>query len=107
MVAAWWKQALAFRRGRENTSAVVERTGGGEEAVPWVVAYVARNALEAEIVRGRLANEDIPVALRGEAIASVYGLTHGPLAEVEVLVPEPLLARAQQLLASADEESDE
>lgn len=106
MVAALWKQALAFWRGWQNTSAVAERTGGREEAVPWVVAYVARNALEAEIVRGRLASDDIPVALRGEAIASVYGLTHGPLAEVEVLVPEPLLERAQELLASVSDESD-
>lgn len=90
----WGERALQSR--------TVAMTGGDEHTVPWVTVYVAANPLEAEVVRGRLASEDIPVVLRGEAVATVYGLTQGPLAAVDVLVPEPLVDRARQVLASAE-----
>ena len=94
-----WLQSLwgQVRRGGARATSVVLR--GGKEKTPWEVVYVATNRMEAEVVRGRLESEDIPVVLSGEALGTVFGLATGPLAQVEVLVPAPLAERAHQILA--------
>lgn len=43
--------------------------------------------MEAEIIRSLLAGSGIPVQTRSEAVGKIYGLTTGPLAEVEIWVP--------------------
>lgn len=105
--SAWWREAESSPDETSQVKAGVT-TGGGDDEVRWVPVYVAANRLEAEVVRGRLESEEIPAVLRGEALGSVYGLTHGPLAQVEVLVPEELLERAEQVLDTvAVEDGDE
>ncbi|MBI3943180.1 MAG: DUF2007 domain-containing protein [Chloroflexi bacterium] len=69
---------------------------GGE--VPWVVVYVAAGQLEAHVVKGHLESEDIPVLLKYESAGLVYGLAVGPMAEVKILVPEPLADHARTIL---------
>jgi len=73
----------------------------------WEVVYVAANELEGEIVRGRLESEGIPAVLKGEALGRVYGMVVGPLAQVEVLVPPPLVERAHALLSEMNDEEEE
>ena len=53
---------------------------------------------EAEIMRSKLESEGIPCVLQREAAGAVFVVTFGPLAEVRVLVPEPLVDRAINLL---------
>jgi len=72
----------------------------------WEAVYVAANRAEGDVVRGRLESEGIPAVLRGEAVGSIYGLTTGPLAQVEVVVPAPLADRARELLGIVPEEDE-
>lgn len=72
-------------------------TGGGLDHEP-VVVWEAANLMEAQVVKGRLESEGIPALIRGEALATIYGLTAGNLAVAKVLVPAPLADKALALL---------
>jgi hypothetical protein len=52
----------------------------------------------AEILRGLLEAQEIPVMLFQEGAGRALALTVGPLASVTVMVPTSELARAQQVL---------
>ncbi|GAB4521102.1 MAG: hypothetical protein Kow0047_32180 [Anaerolineae bacterium] len=91
-----------WRRARTAT--------GAQIPVPPVEVYRAGNELEAEVIRGRLESEGIPVFLRREAAGPVFGLTVGALAEVRVLVPAPLADKALEILntpATTDPEASD
>lgn len=62
--------------------------------------YKANGQLEAQIIKGRLESEGIPVFLRYESAGLVYGLTINGLGQVEVQVPDSLAKDAQQILES-------
>ncbi|RMF41415.1 MAG: DUF2007 domain-containing protein [Anaerolineae bacterium] len=64
----------------------------------WIALTRTEGALEAEILRGLLEANDIPVVLSQEGAASAIGLGIGPLAEVEIFVPQEQHAAAQELL---------
>jgi len=58
----------------------------------------ASGMLEAEILRGMMEAHGIPVMLSHESAMSAYSVGVGPLAQVEVLVPEAYLPQAEALL---------
>jgi hypothetical protein len=60
--------------------------------------YIAGNQVEAQIIKGRLENEDIPVLLRYESAGVVYGITVDGLGQVEVQVPSSLVQKAKDAL---------
>ena len=64
----------------------------------WEVVYETNGSLLAEILRGLLEAQDIPVLLSQEGAGRVYGLTVGTLGRVQVLVPATDLDRAQNIL---------
>jgi hypothetical protein len=64
----------------------------------WEVVYETNGMFLAEILRGLLEAQEIPVVLSQEGIARVYGLTVGTLARVQILVPSHEMERAQQIL---------
>ena len=64
----------------------------------WKVLEEAPGALQAEIMRGVLEAQEIPVVLSQEGIGHVYGLTVGPLGSVKILVPAKDFERASQIL---------
>ncbi|GEM_PF-535120 len=102
-LSTWFHRA---RRAGARASSMTATTGGSVSTDP-VVVWRAANWLEAQIVKGRLESEGIPVLLRGEALGPLYGLTTGGLAEVDLLVPGPLAERAQDLLRSLEEPDPE
>ncbi len=59
--------------------------------------------IEAEIVRGLLESAEIPVWLSHESASTAYGLTLGPMAQVEVYVPRHLEEAARDLLRAYHE----
>jgi hypothetical protein len=63
------------------------------------VVFVANGMLEAESVRLLLESFNIPAFLNQESAGIVYGLTVGPLGEVEVLVPTQYITDAKQIIA--------
>lgn len=68
----------------------------------WEVVYEAEGPLQAELLRGLLEAQEISVVLSQEGIGRVYGLTVGPLAVVQILVPESQVERARQILKDYD-----
>jgi len=75
-----------------------ERAGGPGGESPYVTVYVAGSLPEAHVIKGKLETDDIPVLLRYESGATVFGLVGGGLGSVEVQVPRPLEERARTLL---------
>jgi hypothetical protein len=59
--------------------------------------------LEAQIIKGRLESEGIPVLLRYESAGLVYGLTIDGLGQVKVMVPQRLAKEAKEILATSGE----
>ena len=66
--------------------------------------YVANGQPEAEIIKGRLETEGIPVMLRYESVGLVYGLTTDGLGQVKVQVPSSLAQEAKDILAAGEAE---
>lgn len=89
-----------------STTGTAATTGGGLDLEP-VVVWEAANAMEAQVVKGRLESEGIPALIRGEALAAIYGLTAGNLAVAKVLVPAPLAEKALTLLSNETDASED
>ena len=64
----------------------------------WVTLTIPKNPMEAEIIKGKLKSEGIPVLLKKEAIGRIYGITTDGLGEVKVLVPKDLVEKAREIL---------
>jgi len=62
-----------------------------------VTVYIATQ-MEAQIIKGRLESEDIPVLLNYESAGLVYGITVDGLGEVKVMVPKRLAEEAREIL---------
>lgn len=67
-----------------------------------ITVYVASGQPEAQIVKGRLEIEGIPVMLRYESAGLVYGLTIDGLGQVEVQVPSSVAQRARDILMAGE-----
>lgn len=65
----------------------------------WVVLEYVPGDLQAEILRGLLEAQGIPVFMSQESAGRAIGLTVGPLGEVTLLVRAEDLQEAQRVLA--------
>ena len=64
--------------------------------------FVANGETQANQVRAFLEAAGIATVVRGESLRHTHGLTLDGLGAVEILVAEPDVQRAQQLLESAE-----
>jgi hypothetical protein len=71
----------------------------------WKFAVRVQGDLQAELLRGLLEAQEIPVLLSQEGAGKAFGFTVGPLGEVEILVPEKYLAEAQAILKQYEDGS--
>lgn len=62
------------------------------------VVYTANGLLEAETVKILLESFGIPAFTNQESAGAAYGLTVGPLGEVDVMVPEKYLLEAKKII---------
>jgi len=67
-----------------------------------VTVRVARQ-IEAQIIKGRLESEGIPVLLAYESAGLVWGLTVDGIGEVKIMVPKPLAEQAKEILETGNE----
>ena len=67
-----------------------------------VTVRVARQ-IEAQIIKGRLESEGIPVLLSYESAGLVYGLTVDGIGEVRIMVPKRLAEQAKEILEMGNE----
>lgn len=65
----------------------------------WVELTEIYNQDEAHLICGLLSMAGIPVKVDRESIGDIYGLTIGPLAKIQILVPLAHLEEAQKILA--------
>ena len=62
-----------------------------------VTVYIGRQ-MEAQIIKGRLESEGIPVLLSYESAGLICGLTVDGLGEVKIMVPQHLAEEAKEIL---------
>ena len=62
------------------------------------IVYRAAGMIEAELIKGYLESEDIPVDLDYESAGPVYGLTMDGLGEVRIYVPVEFAGEARAAL---------
>ena len=62
-----------------------------------VTVYITTQ-MEAQIIKGRLESEGIPVLLNYESAGLVYGITVDGLGEAKVMVPKRLAEEAREIL---------
>ena len=67
-----------------------------------VTVRVARQ-IEAQIIKGRLESEGIPVLLSYESAGLVYGLMVDGIGEVRIMVPKRLAELAKEILEMGNE----
>ena len=58
--------------------------------------------MEAQIIKGRLESEGIPVLLSYESAGLVYGITIDGLGEVKIMVPRRLAEEAKEILEAVE-----
>ena len=63
--------------------------------------------MEAQIIKGRLESEGIPVLLSYESAGLVYGITVDGLGEVKIMVPQQLAEEAKEILGVTEKETPE
>jgi len=63
-----------------------------------LVTVCTARYMEAQIFKGRLESEGIPVLLSYESAGLVYGITIDGLGEVKVMVPKRLAKEAREIL---------
>lgn len=61
---------------------------------------------QANIIKGRLASEDIPCLFQYDAAGTIYAITIDGLGEVKILVPADLLDKARSVLSQSYDEGD-
>lgn len=94
----WGRQKSSPQAVETDAESSSATTGGTVSQEP-VVVWQAANPMEAQIVKGRLQSAGIPAIVRGESMGRIYGFIYGGLAERDVLVPAPLAASAEEILA--------
>jgi hypothetical protein len=63
-----------------------------------LVTVRTANYLEAQIIKGRLESEGVPVLLSYESAGLVYGITVDGLGQVKIMVPRNLAEEAKEIL---------
>ena len=58
--------------------------------------------MEAQIIKGRLESEGIPVLLSYESAGLIYGITVDGLGEVKIMVPKHLAEEAKEILGAVE-----
>jgi len=100
--------SLSSQTDREEaTETTGETTPHRDQQVRWTVVAYAHGLADAAIIAGRLEAEGVPARIHQEPAGVAIGLTMGLLGEATVLVPEPLVERAQEILSQPVQELDE
>jgi hypothetical protein len=80
---------------------------GQDQISKWVTVAEVYNQDEAQLINGLLSMAEIPVKVEREPAGGLYGLTIGPLAKIQILVPIDRIADAEKILAGNIEDTEE
>ncbi len=65
----------------------------------WIVVTIVSGELQAELMRGLLEAQEIPVMLMQESAGKAIGITISQLGEVEIMVPKSKIQDARDVIA--------
>ena len=65
-----------------------------------LVTLCIAKQMQAQIIKGRLESEGIPVLLSYDSASLVYGFTVDGLGEVKIMVPKHLVEEAKEILGA-------
>ena len=68
----------------------------------WVQVTTVQAEVQAELLRGLLEAQEIPVFLSVEGAGRALGLSYGPMGEVNILVPDKFQAEAINIIRQYD-----
>ena len=68
-----------------------------------LVSVCTTRYMEAQVIKGRLESEGIPVLLSYESAGLIYGLTVDGLGEVKIMVPKALAKEAKGIVGIGEE----
>ena len=71
-----------------------------------MVSVCTTTYMKAQVIKGRLESEGIPVLLSYESAGLVYGITVDGLGEVKVMVPKHLAKEAEEILDISTENKE-
>jgi hypothetical protein len=71
-----------------------------------LVTVCTARYMEAQIIKGRLESDGIPVLLSYESAGLIYGITVDGLGEVKIMVPKRLAEEAKEILRISEESKD-
>ena len=80
---------------------------GRDPVTEWVEVAEVYNQDEAQLISGLLSMAEIPVKVERETAGNIYGLTIGPLAKAQILVPSARVTDAIKILAGNIEDTEE
>lgn len=69
-----------------------------------LVTVLVTNLMRAQILKGRLESEGIPVFLKYESLGPILGITVNGLGDVEVQVPREWEMKAKEIIAEIEGE---
>ena len=69
----------------------------------YISVYTANGMLDAEMIRSFLETAGIPSMLSHESAGTVFGLTLGPMGEVQVMVPADKSEDAKNILDAMEQ----
>jgi hypothetical protein len=72
-----------------------------------VEVYLARNEMEAQVIKGLLGSFDIPCFMKSNAAPSVHTFTMDGMGEVRIMVLESLAEKARELILKDGQEAPE
>ncbi len=78
-----------------------------DAARPLVEVATVHGSLAAEVVRGKLEVNGIPVVIQHESAGGVYGIIVDGLGAEHIMVPADLVEEAREVLDLRDEEPEE
>jgi hypothetical protein len=64
----------------------------------YVVVETTAGLIQAQIIKSLLESREIPALLSHESAATVFSVSVGPLAEVDILVPAAMETQARMLI---------
>jgi hypothetical protein len=73
----------------------------------WVEVAEVYNQDEAQLISGLLSMAEIPVKVERDPTGDIFGLTIGPLAKTQILVPGNRVSDAVKILAGNIEDNEE
>lgn len=78
-----------------------------ENETELIALMVVDGMMEAEIIKSKLDNFEIPCMLKFEAVGRLLGITSDGLGKVQIMIPPDYLEKAKEILNSETDDTQD